>query len=189
MFSFGLGVTAHEHPLLVTEAPFSPPSVSRFVDELAFEEFGFSAVCRVPASYLVAVSAGSEVNLSSSIQASPNCRPGSVAQVDLPHNATASGSILRAREMSKCSKSMQNTRSNTCLEYGALIVDFGHSCTHVVPIFQQRVISHATRRVNIGGRLLAGCVHACRGSESDSTGAPTQGPSMWTGQCCLTASG
>jgi len=50
MFGLVLGKTgSRDKTLAVTEAPFTPPSVSRCLQEIAFEEFGFHAVHRTTA--------------------------------------------------------------------------------------------------------------------------------------------
>lgn len=74
MLNVGLDVVPHEHPLLVTEAPLTPPLVSRLLDEMIFEEFGFKAACRVPASYLAAVGLKEETECDTGGQLDPIIR-------------------------------------------------------------------------------------------------------------------
>jgi len=96
-----LKIDPSEFTAVVTEPHFDPISNQRAIDEVFFEDYGFSAIYRSNNTTIVAD---------------------------------------RFMELSK--------------SFGCVIVEVGHSFTHIVPYWGEKKLKHAITRLNIGGKLL-----------------------------------
>ncbi|CAI6011848.1 unnamed protein product [Closterium sp. NIES-65] len=128
--------------LLVSEPLFSLPGIQRSMAELAFEHFAFRSYLPVPSPVLayrhegvcVCVAACSLLWQSSVLRDSPP--------------APQMPSLLATSSAAAASSAM-------ALEAGCgLVVDAGFSFTHAVPIWNNRPLLQAVRRMNVGGKAL-----------------------------------
>jgi actin-related protein 6 len=127
-------VDARGCTLCVTCAPFTPGHLTACLDEIAFEEFGFGALQRVPGP----VAAGALYHAQAA-----------EAQAEAAASATAAGGPARAHGAVAAAGSLGSGG-----EYAALVVDLGYSCTYAVPMVRGVAVQGAVRRLNVGGRLL-----------------------------------
>jgi len=116
---------ARSSTLCVTCAPFTPDHLTSCLDEIAFEEFNFGALQRVPAT----------------------------AAAGMLYHAESSAAAQAAKANAETRKTTESSLAS-CGEFAALVVDLGYSCTYVVPMVRGSAIQNAVRRLNIGGRLM-----------------------------------
>lgn len=116
--------------LVFTEAPLSIPTLSDVAHEVAFEEFSFGSVYR--------------------------CSPSSLALYEHQRNHLSdSGGMttnVTANVTTNVTGKQRPQRSE--LPPCALVVDSGHSSTHLSPFFDGTLLNYAVRRINVGGKLL-----------------------------------
>mmetsp|Transcript_1109 Transcript_1109/g.2781 ORF Transcript_1109/g.2781 Transcript_1109/m.2781 type:complete len:216 (-) Transcript_1109:901-1548(-) len=124
----GLQVAASECLLLVTESALTPPSLSRSLNELIFEDFEFSAACRFPSSCMAKIAA-SEGNAKSAIDL-------------LSENCVCNFTASRDR------KSVETELPAT------VMVDCGHFYTDIIPFGGSQAFLNGSRRLGLGGKLL-----------------------------------
>ncbi|GJP61111.1 hypothetical protein CLOP_g18315 [Closterium sp. NIES-67] len=133
-FSGILKVQPSSASLLVSEPLFSLPSIQRSMDELAFEHFGFRSYLRVPAPVLAY-----RYETSTLLDSPPPPMPSSLA----------SSSAVSASSASAAASSAMALQAGC-----GLLVDAGFSFTHAVPIWNNKPLLHAVRRMNVGGKAL-----------------------------------
>ncbi|CAI5970608.1 unnamed protein product [Closterium sp. NIES-64] len=127
-FSGILKVQPSSTSLLVSEPLFSLPGIQRSMAELAFEHFAFRSYLPVPSPVLA------YRHESSVLRDSPP--------------APQMPSLLATSSAAAASSAM-------ALEAGCgLVVDAGFSFTHAVPIWNNRPLLQAVRRMNVGGKAL-----------------------------------
>ncbi|CAI5485586.1 unnamed protein product [Closterium sp. Naga37s-1] len=127
-FSGILKVQPSSTSLLVSEPLFSLPGIQRSMAELAFEHFAFRSYLPVPSPMLA------YRHESSVLRDSPPAPP-------MPSLLATSSAVAASSAMA--------------LEAGCgVVVDAGFSFTHAVPIWNNRPLLQAVRRMNVGGKAL-----------------------------------
>lgn len=107
----GKALDAHDTSLILTETPYTLPALSSNMDQIVFEEYGFSSYYRCTAGSLVSWN-----NIS---------------------------------ELYELTDGQQPRRADC-----TLVIDFGFSATHVVPVIHGQTYWPGVRRINVGGKQL-----------------------------------
>ncbi|CAI5528908.1 unnamed protein product, partial [Closterium sp. Naga37s-1] len=133
-FSGILKVQPSSTSLLVSEPLFTLPGIQRSMAELAFEHFAFRSYLPVPSPVLA-------------------YRHESSTLRDSPPPPTPS--LLATSSAAAASSASAAASSAMAVEAGCgLVVDAGFSFTHAVPIWNNRPLLQAVRRMNVGGKAL-----------------------------------
>ncbi|CAI7869125.1 unnamed protein product [Closterium sp. NIES-54] len=133
-FSGILKVQPSSTSLLVSEPLFTLPGIQRSMAELAFEHFAFRSYLPVPSPVLA-------------------YRHESSTLRDSPPPPTPS--LLATSSAAAASSASAAASSAMAVEAGCgLVVDAGFSFTHAVPIWNNRLLLQAVRRMNVGGKAL-----------------------------------
>ncbi|XP_065194125.1 actin-related protein 6-like [Sycon ciliatum] len=126
--------------LALTEPVFNFPCIQEALDEIIFEDYRFQSLVRhwgpVYSAYSYSQQACATVACSSS-----------------DSNDTGNGSSTGSNSSSSgssCTRAASSSRATLC----SLVVDVGHSFTHVLPFIQGKVISSAVLRIDVGGKVL-----------------------------------
>ena len=112
--------------LVMTEPPFSPEPIQNDINEVIFEEFGFSEYLRRPAAWFSAYEFEQSRCLEK-LDHTPCPLSHNPYNASPPHSPT----------------------SNCCT-----IVDSGFSFTHIFPFLDGKCKKTAVKRVNVGGKML-----------------------------------
>ncbi|KAJ1458884.1 actin family [Pelagophyceae sp. CCMP2097] len=141
----GLGVPARDSKLLCTEPALWNPSSQRALDELIFEDMEFQSAVVKPAPCLAALDATHAA--------------GTAGTAD--DAATANGAADGAENAAGPAAERPRPPAALKGDETLVVVDLGHSATHVVPTvskagFHRAAVSGAVRRLDVGGQLLTG---------------------------------
>lgn len=119
-----LRINPSECSLLLSETPLCPTAIQDTLDEMVFEHFGFDSYCTRQAPVLAALAAQQQQQKA---QSQPTAAAAGAAE--------DAGGASSARP-------------------ATLVVDCGFSATHCVPIFGGVPLNFATKRLNVGGKML-----------------------------------
>jgi centractin len=127
----GLGVSAEEHPVLLTEAPLNPFAHREKAAEVFFESFSVPALFCAPQAILSLYASGRTTGCVSGFKL------GSFQQ-----------------RVVVLAKTFDSTRAHSLFEMPSsrLVLDSGDGVTHAVPIYEGFALPHAICRMDVAGR-------------------------------------
>jgi actin-related protein 6 len=130
------GTTFRDTSLVATVAPFTPRQLLGYMDEIAFEHFGFASLSRLPA-------------------------PCAAAALFTRNHKEHSGETIPSlsSSMSPCSSNPASSPPPSpppaaVTPLACCVVDLGFSATYVMPTLRGKCIQGAVRRLDVGGKLL-----------------------------------
>ncbi|TDH72368.1 hypothetical protein CCR75_003404 [Bremia lactucae] len=137
-----LQVNPSEHALVVTSPPLAPVIINETMDQVVFEELGFTSYARVSAAESCVLSYSMHCERekkSPSMGLKPiNNSPGRTLL-----NPPSPLSLVDVEDPLQFSMSSCH-----------LVVDSGFSFTHVVPMINGRMCLPGLKRINVGGKML-----------------------------------